>query len=250
MCENGHNICGSCRESLSNCPTCRGTFINARNITVENLAATAVYPCKNREAGCEETFTADDRNEHLFVCLYESRKCPIRVISNVDCSWSGKVLDISAHIRSVHSPDTVEMTGHFKVNLLDFVRGRFYLRHVLILGELFFILGGSESEDFECTVLHIGPRKETEAFKYGIKIGNSAEYVAVTRKCHGYLDLVSKLSPRRKYVASYDTVLDFVSENGCLSCEIEIGREKLDGFVLEELQEFLPVVSAVSIDMD
>ena len=65
MCENGHNICGSCEERLSDCPTCRGKFISVRNITLEKLAATAVYPCKNKGAGCKETFALEDRDSHL-----------------------------------------------------------------------------------------------------------------------------------------------------------------------------------------
>ena len=65
MCENGHNICGGCKERLPECPTCRGTFIKGRNIVLEKLAANAIYPCKNKEAGCEETFALEDRDSHL-----------------------------------------------------------------------------------------------------------------------------------------------------------------------------------------
>jgi hypothetical protein len=71
MCEKGHNICGGYKERISDCPTCRGKFINVRNISLEKLAAFAIYPCKNRESGCEETLTTDDRNIHLSVCLYK-----------------------------------------------------------------------------------------------------------------------------------------------------------------------------------
>jgi hypothetical protein len=35
-----------------------------------------------------------------------------------------------------------------------------------------------------------------------------------------------------------------------LSCEIEIGREKLDGFVLEEKRDNLPVVNVVGFELD
>jgi len=119
------------------------------------------------------------------------------------------------------------------------------------LGELFFFIGGSKSEYFKCAVLHVGPQEETEAFKYGTKIGNSEEYVAVTSKCPSYLDVILEVLPCRKCVEiNYNTILDFVSESGYLSCEIEIGREKLDGFVSEELQEFLPVVCVVYSDID
>jgi E3 ubiquitin-protein ligase SIAH1 len=58
---NGHNICGSCKGRLSECPSCTGKFINVRNISLEKFAATAVYPCKNVRDGYKETFTADDR---------------------------------------------------------------------------------------------------------------------------------------------------------------------------------------------
>ena len=250
MCENGHNICSSCKERLSECPNCRGKFINVRNITLENLGATAIYPCKNREAGCEETFNVDGRNKHLSVCSYQSSKCPVNLILDFDCSWAGTLSDISAHIRDIHRRDIVELPGHFKLTLLEFVRGRIYLQPVLILGELFFFIGGCNSEYFKCAVIHVGRQEETEAFKYGIKIGNSEEYVAIASKCYSYLDVIHEVLPRKKCTEiNYDKILEFVSESGYLSCEIEIGREKLDGFVLEELQEFLPVVSAAYSDI-
>jgi hypothetical protein len=95
MCENGHNVCGGCKERLSNCPFCRGMFIKGRNISLEKLAATAVYPCKNRQAGCEETLTADNRANHLAVCLFQSRECPFRKLSGVDCPWTAPGLVFS-----------------------------------------------------------------------------------------------------------------------------------------------------------
>jgi hypothetical protein len=64
MCEKGHIICGGCKEFLSDCPNCTAKCINARNFNLEKIAATAVYPCKNREPGCKEIFTVDDRNKH------------------------------------------------------------------------------------------------------------------------------------------------------------------------------------------
>jgi hypothetical protein len=249
MCENGHNICESCRERLSDCPTCRGTFINVRDITLENLAATAVYPCTNCEAGCEETFTLEDRNKHLSVCVYQSRECPVSGMTDVGCSWTGTLSDIPVHIKSEHESVIPEVPEHFNVKLLDLGTERFYIQPVLILGELFLLAWCTESGNFGCTAFHFGPKEETEAFKYGIKIGNSEEYNTGTRKCISYLDMeLREFQPSKCVVIRYDTILEFVNESGCLSCEIEIGREKLDGFVLEDLQEHLPVVSVVGFD--
>jgi hypothetical protein len=107
MCENGHNICGVCKERLSDCPNCKGTFVNGRNIVLEKLAATAVYPCKNKEAGCEETITVEDRENHLADCLFQRRECPFRKLSGVECPWTGTLSDIALHITVEHNSEIV-----------------------------------------------------------------------------------------------------------------------------------------------
>jgi len=128
---------------------------------------------------------------------------------------------------------------------------KFYNQLVLVSGEFFCLAWESESRDFGFTILQVALKEISETFKYGIKIGNSEEYVAATRECHNYWDVNLMGLQRRKGVAiSYDTVLDFVSESGSLTCEIEIGREKLDGFVLEERQEHLPFVYVVGSELD
>jgi len=127
---------------------------------------------------------------------------------------------------------------------------KFYNQLVLVSGEFFYLAWESESKDFGFTVLHFGLKEISETFKYGIKIGNPEEYIAATRKCQSYFDVKLLILQRRKSVAiSYDTILDFVSESGSLTCEIEIGTEKLDGFVLEELQEHLPMVYVVDSEL-
>ena len=246
MCENGHNICGSCRESLSNCPTCRGTFINARNITVENLAATAVYPCKNRDAGCEETFSVNDKDNHLTDCLFQSRVCPFRKLSGVDCNWTGILSDIAVHILADHGRDTTEAQVHFKIVLQDFVIGRRYRRAVIILGKIFYLAWETKGDIVSFGVFHFSPKNESNIFKYGFKIGNSAEYVAVTRKCHGYLEGGLKdIQPGKCVTLHYGTVQECLGEYGEFSCEIEIRKWMLDGFVSEEIQEYLQVYDAI-----
>jgi hypothetical protein len=115
MCENGHNICSGCIYRLSVCPTCRGMFIKVRNITLENIAATAVYPCNYREAGCELTFTADNRDSHLAVCFFRSRARPSTKLSGVDSPWTGTLSDIAFHILAEHVSETIEVSAHFTV---------------------------------------------------------------------------------------------------------------------------------------
>jgi len=249
MCENGHSICGSCKERLSDCPSCRGEF-KVRNIALENLATTAIYLCKNREAGCGEIFTLEDKDKHLAECLFQSRECPFRKLSAVDCTWSGTLSDIPAHIKAEHYSETAEVQGHFKVTLPYLSTERLYHQAVLILGELFYLTWETRGNAFSFGIFYFGNKRETEAFKYGIKIGNSEEYVTVTRKCHSYLEGGLKdLQPEKYVKLYYDTILNCLGENTDLSCEIEIGREKLDGFVSEEIQEVLEVVFVTCIEI-
>jgi hypothetical protein len=245
MCENGHNICGGCKERLTDCPTCRGKFTNVRNIALEKFASIAVYPCKNRDAGCEETFALEDRNNHLAECLFQSGECPFRKLSGVDCPWTGTVSDIPLHILDKHGRETAEVKRHFKMELLYFAVGMRYHRAVLIFGELFYLACETEGDIFRFGVFHFGSKNETKNFKYGIKIGNSAEYVTVTRKCHSYLEGGLKdMQPGKCVTLNYGTVQECLGENGELSCEIEIRKWKLDGFVVEDMREYLQVCFA------
>jgi hypothetical protein len=136
--------------------------------------------------------------------------------------------------------------GLFKVKLLDISRDRHYRHAVLILGELFYLVWETRAEAFSFAVFQFGRKNETEVFKYGIKIGNSEEYVAMRRKCHSYLEGGLKdLQPGKCVTLNYGTIQEYLSDSGDLSCEIEIGREMLNGFKSEDMQEHLPVVSLV-----
>jgi len=246
MCENGHSICGGCKESLPECPNCRGKFINVRNITLEKLAAKAIYPCKNGKAGCGEIFTLEDRDNHLAECLFQGRECPFRKLSGVDCNWSGSLSDIPVHIKAKHYSETAEVQGHFKVTLLNFAVGRRYRKVVFTSGELFYLTGEREGDVFSFGVFHFGRENETIDFKYGLNIGNTAEYVTVTRKCHSYLEGGLKdIQPGKCVTLHYGTIQECLGENRNLSCEIELGKWKLEGFAVEDMQEYLQVCCAI-----
>ena len=100
------------------------------------------------------------------------------------------------------------------------------------------------SEAFRFAVFHFGRENEAEDIKYRIKICNSEENVSMTRQCHSYLQGGLKdLLPVKCVTLHYGTLLEYLSESGDLLCEIEIGRDRLNGFVSEDMQECLPVVS-------
>jgi hypothetical protein len=178
--------------------------------------------------------------------LFWSKECPFSKLSGVDCPWIGGLSDIAVHIVAEHENETVEVEAHFRALLLDFVEESRYRIVVICSGELFYLSWKREGDMLSFEVFHFGPKNKTNAFKYGIKIGNSEHCVSVTRNCRSYLDCgLTEMQHRDCVTLPYSTVLDCLNASGHLSCEIEIGRENLDGFVSVELQESLQVAFAI-----
>jgi hypothetical protein len=137
------------------------------------------------------------------------------------------------------------------VELLDFAEESRYRRIVICLGELFYLTWERNGDILNFGVFHFGPKNEANNFKYGIKIGNSEFCVSVTRNCHNYLDGgLTELQHRDCVTLSYNAVLSCLNASCRLSCEIELGKEKLDGFVSAELREYLQVAYPIGSDSE
>ena len=53
QCHAGHLVCSNCRPKLTCCPTCRGQLgANIRNLAMEKVASTVLFPCKYSSGGC------------------------------------------------------------------------------------------------------------------------------------------------------------------------------------------------------
>jgi hypothetical protein len=154
------------------------------------------------------------------------------------------VSDIAAHVRSDHSSDANQGVRHFKVKQLDISRETRYRQAVLIVEELFYLTWETGSDAISFAVLHFGRKNEVEDSKYRIKIGNSEENVSMTRQCHSYLQGgLKSWQPGNCVTLHCGTLLKYLSKSRDLLCGIEIGRNRLKGFVSEDMQECLHVFS-------
>lgn len=55
QCQSGHLVCSNCRPKLTCCPTCRGPLGSIRNLAMEKVANSVLFPCKYASSGCEIT---------------------------------------------------------------------------------------------------------------------------------------------------------------------------------------------------
>jgi len=247
MCENRHNICSSCKERLSNCPTCRGKFINIRNISLEKSAASAIFPCKNTESGCEETLLIGDRTNHQSECMYQSTECPSAKLSLVNCPWNGILCEISGHVRSEHGSETLEYTEWFEVTLQNFYTARRYFKAMFIGDKLFYLVWEVSFDTFYFSVFHVGHKKEAEDFTYTFKIRKLNENISVTCTCRSYLEANWKVWRRVECVTlHYCTVQKYVNQNRDLSCEIEIRQRCCTEVNVTARQNYVAVATEIS----
>ncbi|KAL5964766.1 E3 ubiquitin-protein ligase sina, partial [Taenia solium] len=103
QCQSGHIVCASCRTKLSSCPTCRGNLENIRNLAMEKLAASILFPCKYALTGCTETFHYTVKAEHESVCEHRPYSCPC---PGASCKWLGQLDQVMPHLLQSHKTIT------------------------------------------------------------------------------------------------------------------------------------------------
>ena len=76
QCEQGHIHCKKCHPRLRDCPICRGSIGNTRNLVAEKIISKLPVRCTNFEKGCEEPQALPDQiTEHEKYCEFRMVKC-------------------------------------------------------------------------------------------------------------------------------------------------------------------------------
>jgi hypothetical protein len=250
LCQNGHNICAKCRPKLSTCPSCGGDFLQIRNATVEGIAQTTLYPCRNREAGCLQILSMDNRLHHESQCSYKKRKCPFAKISKDTCRWTGIMSNVENHVRQEHSGETRNVTGVFKITLETLCASKYYRQAVFTLGKLFFVFWEIKDCNIIFAIFYVGPQNDAEEFTYYFKIRKHNEKISMSATCHSYLqDSCEILQPGECIALPYGTLLKYLSKCNDLSCEVEI-RKSEDASVFSALSKWFEEKSVAASSLE
>ncbi|KAK8392291.1 hypothetical protein O3P69_017698 [Scylla paramamosain] len=170
QCQSGHLVCANCRPKLTCCPTCRGPLGNIRNLAMEKVASTVMFPCKYSSSGCSATLLHTDKTEHEDTCEFRPYMCPC---PGASCKWQGSLEQVMPHLMSVHKSITTLQGEDIvflatDINLpgaVDWVMIQSCFSHHFIL-----VLGKQEKFDghqqFFAIVQLIGFRKQAENFAY------------------------------------------------------------------------------------
>ncbi|XP_023349791.1 E3 ubiquitin-protein ligase SIAH1 isoform X3 [Eurytemora carolleeae] len=175
QCQAGHLVCSNCRPKLTCCPTCRGQLgANIRNLAMEKVASTVLFPCKYSSGGCVITLLHTEKIEHEETCEFRPYSCPC---PGASCKWQGSLEQVMSHLMQVHKSITTLQGEDIvflatDINLpgaVDWVMMQSCFGHHFML-----VLEKQEKFDghqqFFAIVQLIGTRKQAENFAYRLEL--------------------------------------------------------------------------------
>ncbi|KAK0399037.1 hypothetical protein QR680_002878 [Steinernema hermaphroditum] len=177
QCQSGHLVCGNCRPKIQCCPTCRGPAPSVRNLVMEKIANTIMFPCKFASSGCKGTFSHTEKVEHEETCEYRPYCCPC---PGALCKWQGNLTDVMSHLMKVHKSITTLQGEDIvflatDINLpgaVDWVmmQSCFGFHFMLVLEKQEKFDHGQQM--FYAVVQLIGAKKDAENFMYRLELSN------------------------------------------------------------------------------
>ncbi|CAG0885805.1 unnamed protein product [Cyprideis torosa] len=174
QCSSGHLVCQTCRPKLTCCPTCRGALGNIRNLAMEKVASTVMFPCKYASNGCTGSLLHTEKPEHEESCEWRPYVCPC---PGASCKWQGSLEQVMAHLLHIHKSITTLQGEDIvflatDINLpgaVDWVMMQSCFGHhfMLVLEKQEKIEG---HQQFFAIVQLIGSRKQAENFAYRLEL--------------------------------------------------------------------------------
>ncbi|TGZ67463.1 hypothetical protein CRM22_004772 [Opisthorchis felineus] len=227
QCQSGHIVCASCRSKLSSCPTCRGNLDNIRNLAMEKLASSVLFPCKFSTSGCPETFHYTSKAEHESVCEFRPYDCPC---PGASCKWLGELEQVMPHLMHHHKSITTLQGEDIvflatDINLpgaVDWVMMQSCFGHSFML-----VLEKQErvpDQIFFALVQLIGTRKQAEQFVYRLELNGHRRrltWEACPRSIHDGVQ--SAISSSDCLVFDLNTAQLF-ADNGNLGINVTISQ--------------------------
>jgi len=106
QCRNGHIVCNSCRHKVRDCPVCRESDIDVRNLFAEKAIVYLPIPCSNKQFGCKEEVPYSDKEAHENSCTFRPFNCPF-----IECEEKLVSADVVEHVTLKHAEDFKNSDG-------------------------------------------------------------------------------------------------------------------------------------------
>ncbi|PSN32498.1 hypothetical protein C0J52_24147 [Blattella germanica] len=181
LCENGHNICNSCKSKFSRCSDCNQPYLRSRNITLETITKQVEYPCKYRKAGCPNSFALFEIQEHQSDCSFGPFQCPVILPGRKRCPWKGTLNDMKKHFHENHKEELWENDEGITIEQMVSPSG---LHNTILIkfGEIFYLQTRGDNGFFSAFVKYIGPMNKAQYYRSEISVCSKDENELITAR--------------------------------------------------------------------
>ena len=210
QCNNGHNICNTCKPKLHHCPTCRGDFVNIRNKFAEEFSGNVEHPCRFKESGCSKKLSLESKVSHEKKCRYGPHRCPLFIDKYIQCEWVGPSTELEKHIRNGHKDNYVEKQIAFGRGNVVSVNTQTSMRAVVFaLGKIFLLINTKTKNNYShMCFMFVGAREDNsnDNYKYTltIKTTDGKQSVTATLPCPHYQEFLDGELPKEKVVIYHE----------------------------------------------
>lgn len=232
QCDSGHLVCSNCQPKLATqiCPACRGPLSGVRNLAMDKVAETVLFPCKYANSGCSLRFLHNEKRKHEETCEFRPYACPC---PGTTCRWQGSLDEVLDHLLNAHKTITT-LNGEdivflaTDINLpgaVDWVMMQCCFEHHFML-----VLEKQERHEghqqFFAVVQIIGTEKQAEQFRYKLELvdsrhGRKLAWEAKPRSIH---DGISQVISGNDCLIFEPSMAQHFGENGNLAINVTIGR--------------------------
>ncbi|CAH0546243.1 unnamed protein product [Brassicogethes aeneus] len=153
------NVCAKCfDEKYKDCPD-KGW----PNPSLDIILSKLTLPCKYSSKGCELKFSYHEHLDHISVCSYRLRNCPMN-----DCLWKGHYHEIITHFKNIHGAAIINAdNGVFTVKV-DFSETAF-IKLLWSKNYMFYIKIHVDMQKNKLIYMLCAIRDSEEGFKYTVK---------------------------------------------------------------------------------
>lgn len=218
FCENGHNVCSQCKESLQQCPTCSHQFSGTRNINLENISSWSNFSCPYVHLGCPVTRPAALMPHHLATCIYKRATCPLDKIMSIICPWEGLLKDIAFHCKESHRSLFAECEFFSSSSTKDAVNVILYDNEIFIFHKRF------SAGKFYCAVQKVGITQGMYSASFILDTLSGLDKITFTHTVSVMSTDLDELLASGKFLKLNDRLLKRFICNGKLALQVMISK--------------------------
>jgi hypothetical protein len=228
FCLGGHNICTTCRPTVSRCPTCKQGFLKTRNVSLENLSLQMQFPCRYSKCGCNDTLPYNAFREHEAICGYSPQMCPVDYLSlKLICTWSGIAKDVKNHLQTAHKEHCEDYNSQHSLLLPSPNASTYRYKFLFAYDEIFCYRLLIERGIMHVVMHYIGPAEKDLKYQCMVVFTNNenTEFVEVTHLARRFTETEDDVFfPKNCMKLHHDLTERFRNEKGKLPVLMKILR--------------------------